>query len=81
MKRSCTYWGDGLFDPCQIRSAVEKLLQYLKAKKANLVGFDIVGLPEKNCTTAFSSGDPDEYVNQAREDIEFFKKQIELYLI
>jgi hypothetical protein len=79
MKRSCTYWGDGLFDPDQIRNSVEKALKYLKAKKANLVGFDIVGLPEKNCITAFPSHDPEEYVNQAREDIEFFKRLIELY--
>ncbi|HMA64684.1 MAG: hypothetical protein ACM31E_04700 [Fibrobacterota bacterium] len=79
MKRSCTYWGDGLFDPCQIRSTVEKMLQYLKTKKANLVGFDIVGLPEKNCTTAFPSNNPDDYVKQACQDIEFFKQQIELF--
>lgn len=79
MKRSCTYWGDGLFDPCQIRVTVEKLLNYLKSKKANIVGFDIVGLPEKNCITAFPSSDPEEYVNQAREDIEFFKRLIELF--
>jgi len=79
MKRSCTYWGDGLFDPCQIRSTVEIMLKYLKSKKANLVGFDIVGLPEKNCTTAFSSNNPDDYVRQAQEDIEFFKKQIDLF--
>jgi hypothetical protein len=73
MKRSCTYWGDGLFDPCQIRLTVEKMLHHLRAEKANLVGLDIVGLPEKNCTTAFSSNNPDDYVNQAREDIVFFK--------
>jgi hypothetical protein len=79
MKRSCTYWGDGLFDPCQIRSTVEKLLKYLKTKKANLVGFDIAGLPEKNCTTAFSSNNPDDYVRQACEDIEFFKEQIDSF--
>jgi hypothetical protein len=79
MKRSCTYWGDGLFDPCQIRSTVEKLLKYLKQKKANLVGIDIVGLPEKNCTTAFPANKPDDYVNQAREDIDFLKRQVELF--
>lgn len=79
MKRSCTYWGDGLFDPCQIRLTVEKILKHLKTKKANLVGLDIVGLPEKNCTTAFSSNGPDDCVNQAREDIDFFKNQIILY--
>lgn len=79
MKRSCTYWGDGLFDPSQIRSTVENMLKYLKTKKANLVGFDITGLPEKNCTTAFASNNPDDYVRQAREDIEFFKNQIDLF--
>lgn len=79
MKRSCTYWGDGLFDPSQIRSAVEKVLKYLKTKKANLVGFDIAGLPEKNCTTAYSSNNPDDYVMQALEDVEFFKNQIDLF--
>lgn len=79
MKRSCTYWGDGLFDPSQIRSAVEKVLKYLKTKKANLVGFDIAGLPEKNCTTAYSSNNPDDYVMQALADVEFFKNQIDLF--
>jgi hypothetical protein len=79
MKRSCTYWGDGLFDPCQIRATVEKLLKHLKQQKANLVGIDIVGLPEKNCTTAFPANEPDDYVNQAQEDIDFFKHQIELF--
>ncbi len=79
MKRSCTYWGDGLFDPSQIRSTVEKMLKYLKTKKANLVGFDIVGLPEKNCTTAFPSNNSDDYVRQAHEDLEFFKNQIDLF--
>lgn len=79
MKRSCTYWGDGLFDPCQIQDTVEKLFKHLKAKKANLVGVDIVGLPEKNCTTAFPSNDPDDYIRQAREDIEFLRRQIELF--
>lgn len=78
MKRSCTYWGDGLFDPCQIRLTAEKLVKHLRTKKANLVGLDITGLPEKNCDTAFPSNDPDEYVSQAREDIEFFKKLIEI---
>lgn len=76
-KRSCTYWGDGLFDHCQIRNAVERILKHLKAKKANLAGFDVVGLPEKNCITAFPSNDLSEYVNQAREDIEFFRKQLD----
>lgn len=78
MKRSCTYWGDGLFDHCQIRLTVEKLLKHLRTKKANLVGLDITGLPEKNCITAFPSTGPDDYVSQAREDIEFFKKLIEV---
>lgn len=80
MKRSCTYWGDGLFDPSQIRLTVEKVLKHLRIKKANLVGFDIAGLPEKNCVTAYPSNDPDDYVNQAREDIAFFKNQIDLFL-
>lgn len=79
MKRSCTYWGDGLFDPCQIRSTLEKVMKHLKAKKANLTGIDIVGLPEKNCTTAFSGSIADEYISQAREDIEFVKSMVELY--
>ncbi|MBN1601780.1 MAG: hypothetical protein JW915_09235 [Chitinispirillaceae bacterium] len=79
MKRSCTYWGDGLFDPCQIRSTVEKVMKYLKTKKTNLAGIDIVGLPEKNCTTAYSSHNTDDYLCQARKDIEFVKKMIELY--
>jgi hypothetical protein len=77
MKRSCTYWGDGLFDACQIRSTVEKMLLHLRNEKANLVGLDIVGLPEKNCTTAFPSNNPDDYVNQARSDIEFCKTLVE----
>jgi hypothetical protein len=81
MKRSCTYWGDGLFDVCQIRSTVEKMLNYLKTKKANLVGFDLVGLPEKNCSTAFSSNNPDDYVIQACEDIEFFKERVDQFYI
>ena len=79
MKRSCTYWGDGLFDPPQIRLTVDKILKHLRKEKANLVGFDIVGLPEKKCTTAFSSNNACDYVNQAREDIEFFKNLVELY--
>ncbi len=78
-KRSCTYWGDGLFDPKQIRFTVGNMLKFLKAKKANLVGVDIVGLPEKNCTTAFPSNVPDDYVKQAREDIEFLKRQIDFF--
>jgi hypothetical protein len=79
MKRSCTYWGDGLFDVCQIRSTVEKMLNFLKLKKANLVGFDIVGLPEKNCSTAFPSNDSDDYIRQACEDIEFFKAHVDRF--
>jgi hypothetical protein len=78
-RRSCTYWGDGFFDCKQIRSAVEKVLKHLKKKNANLVGFDIVGLPEKNIHTSFPSGNTDEYIEQAREDIRIFRELVFKY--
>jgi hypothetical protein len=76
MKRSCTYWGDGLFECYQIRSAVEKILKYLRKEKANLVGFDIVGLPEKNIHTSYPTYSTDEYIEQARDDIRIFRELV-----
>jgi hypothetical protein len=79
MKRSCTYWGDGLFNSSQIHSAVGTILKLLKLKKANLVGFDIAGLPEKNIQTAFPNGNTDEYIEQAKEDIRIFRELVFKY--
>lgn len=45
-QRSFTYWGDGYMTAAEMRSAVDRCLTYLRTKNANLVGFDIAGLPD-----------------------------------
>ena len=88
---SFTYWNDGYLQPASMRDAVKRCLAYLKSKGANLVGFDIAGLPDtlgRSTVLGLSKplgegADPGDQepaiVKQARDDIEFFLKEVVAY--
>jgi hypothetical protein len=86
-QKSFTYWGDGFLACEEMRSAVDKCLTYLKAKGANLVGFDLCGLPDsegKSAALGIARGhDPGEHeaeiLEQARDDIAFFAQRVRAY--
>jgi hypothetical protein len=85
-QKSFTYWGDGYLTSAQMRSAVERCLGFLKSKGANLVGFDIAGLPDsagKSAVLGIKRGNVGahkaEICQQAKDDIEFFLSKVMAY--
>jgi hypothetical protein len=69
-----------------MRSAVARCLSFLKDKKANLVGFDIAGLPDsagKSAVLDIKRGHIGEHkaeiCQQAKDDIAFFLSKVMEY--
>jgi hypothetical protein len=88
---SYTFWNDGSVSAVETRTAVQRCLQYLKSRNANLVGFDVSGLPDTaGCSTALGLHAPQgigcdpgaqepAIIRQARDDIDFFYQQVLAY--
>ena len=90
-KGSYTYWNDGYLTAALMRDAVDRCLAYLKAQNANLVGFDVAGLPDTlGCSTSLDLHGPQgtgrdpgaqepAILQQARDDIRHFLNAVITY--
>lgn len=87
-QKSFTYWGDGFLSCDEMRSAVDRCLTYLESKGANLVGFDLCGVPDSTGMSRMlgisdRSAGPGQYeaaiLKQAKDDIAHFAQRVRAY--